>query len=62
MNKLARLVQVMYSYDDNPDDTSVKNLLRQSINLVSNSLDAAYGYNAKATILTARASISIMPP
>jgi len=49
MNKLARLVLVMYSYDDNPDDTSVKNLLRQSINLVSKfPLMAAYGYNAKA--------------
>jgi citrate synthase len=49
MNKIARLVLVMYSYDDNPDDTSVKNLLRQSLNLVSKfPLMAAYGYNAKA--------------
>ena len=35
MNKLARLVLVMYSYDKNPDDTSAKNLLRQSAELIS---------------------------
>lgn len=48
MNKLARLVLVMYSYDSNADDTSVRNLLKQSINLVSKfPLMAAYGYQAK---------------
>lgn len=34
MNKLARSVLVLYSYDDNPDDTSVENMLLQSIKLV----------------------------
>lgn len=49
MNKMARLVLVMYSYDNNPEDTSVRNLLSQSINLISKfPLMAAYGYNAKA--------------
>ena len=34
MNKLSRSVLSMYSYDDNPDDTSVENLLLQSIRLI----------------------------
>ena len=34
MNKLARSVLALYSYDDNPDDTSVENILLQSIKLV----------------------------
>ncbi|MBQ2676138.1 MAG: citrate/2-methylcitrate synthase [Clostridia bacterium] len=35
MNKLARSVLALYSYDDNPDDTSVENLLRQSLQLIA---------------------------
>jgi citrate synthase len=34
MNKLARSVLALYSYDDNPDDTSIENMLLQSIKLV----------------------------
>ena len=34
MNKLSRGVLSLYSYDDNPDDTSIENLLRQSIELI----------------------------
>lgn len=34
MNKLARSVLALYSYDDNPDDTSVENIMRQSIELI----------------------------
>lgn len=34
MNKLERSVLVLYSYDDRPDDTSVANLMRQSIELI----------------------------
>jgi citrate synthase len=34
MNKLARSVLALYSYDNNPDDTSIENLLRQSIELI----------------------------
>ena len=34
MNKLERSVLVLYSYDDNPDDTSIENLVRQSIELI----------------------------
>ena len=34
MNKLARSVLALYSYDPNPDDTSLKNVVRQSIELI----------------------------
>ncbi len=34
MNKLARSVLALYSYDDNPDDISLPNLLRQSVELI----------------------------
>ena len=49
MNKLARSVLVSYSYDSNPDDTSLKNVLRQSIELTARfPTMAAYGYQAKS--------------
>ncbi len=35
MNKLARSVLALYSYDDNPDDNSLENIMRQSIELIS---------------------------
>lgn len=35
MNKLGRAVLTLYSYDDNPDDISVPNLLRQSLDLIA---------------------------
>jgi len=55
MNKLARLVLTMYSFDDNPDSTDVKNLIRQSIDLISKfPVMAAYGYQAKAHYLDGR--------
>jgi citrate synthase len=48
MNKLARSVLALYSYDDNPDDTSVQNVLRQSIDLIAYLPSLiAYGYQAK---------------
>ena len=34
MNKLARSVLALYSYDDNPDDISMENIMRQSIELI----------------------------
>lgn len=47
MNGLARSVLAMYSFDDNPDDISVKNVLKQCIKLVASfpSL-AAYSFQA----------------
>lgn len=47
MNKLARSVLAFYSYDDNPDETSIENVLRQSIELIARfPTMAAYGYQA----------------
>ncbi|MCK4924006.1 MAG: citrate/2-methylcitrate synthase [Spirochaetes bacterium] len=49
VNKLARSVLVCYSYDPNPDDISLKNVLRQSIELIARfSTMVAYGYQAKS--------------
>lgn len=48
MNKLARSVLGLYSYDQNPEDISVKNVLRQCIELISRfPTMVAYGYQAK---------------
>lgn len=49
MNKLARSVLALYCYDDNPDDTSVENVIRQSISLIGYfPALIAYAYQAKA--------------
>lgn len=48
MNKLARSVLALYCYDENPDDTSVPNVLRQSIDLIGNfPALIAYAHQAK---------------
>jgi len=48
MNKLARAVLASYSYDENPDDTSIENTLRQCIELIARfPTMVAYGYQAK---------------
>jgi len=48
MNKLQRTVLTLYSYDENPEDTSVLNVLSQSINLIAKiPLITAYAYQAK---------------
>ncbi len=48
MNKLARSVLASYSYDHNPDDISIKNVLRQCIELIARfPTMVAYGYEAK---------------
>ncbi|NSW89239.1 MAG: citrate/2-methylcitrate synthase [Firmicutes bacterium] len=49
MNKLARSVLAAYSYDENPDDTCITNVVRQSIELIAQFPTlAAYGYQALA--------------
>ncbi len=35
MNKMAMSVLALYAYDDNPDDTSLENMLRQSIEVIA---------------------------
>ncbi len=48
MNKMARGVLASYSYDPNPEDRSVENIMRQCIDLISRfSTLAAYAYQAK---------------
>ena len=45
MNSLARSVLTMYSYDNNPNDTSIPNVLRQCLQLIATfPLLAVYGY------------------
>lgn len=49
MNVLARSVLSLYSFDENPDDTSMQNVLRQCINLIACfPTIAVYGYQAYA--------------
>ena len=50
MNKLARSVLALYSYDENPDDVSIQNVLRQSISLIGYfPALIAYAYQAKSS-------------
>ena len=50
MNKLARSVLALYCYDDNPDDISVSNVLRQSLNLIGYfPAIISYAYQAKSS-------------
>ena len=47
MNALSRSVLTLYSYDDAPDNTSIPNVLRQSLQLISVfPLLSVYGYHA----------------
>jgi len=47
MNLLARSVLALYSYDDNADDISLPNVLRQSLELIARFPSVAlYGYQA----------------
>ena len=47
MNALSRSVLTLYSYDDNPDDISVKNVFRQCLQLIAQfPLLAVYSYQA----------------
>lgn len=49
MNKLARSVLSLYSYDENPEDRNLKNVLRQCIQLIAQFPRlVAYGYQAYA--------------
>ena len=48
MNKLARSILGLYSYDENPDDLSLENVLRQSIELTARaSVIVAHAFAAK---------------
>lgn len=48
MNKTAMSVLALYSYDENPDDLSVKNIVRQSVDLIAQTPSImAYAYQVK---------------
>ena len=50
MNKLARSVLALYSFDDNPDDVSLSNVLRQSMSLMGYfPAIICYAYQAKSS-------------
>lgn len=47
MNSLSRSILTLYSYDEKADDTSIPNVLRQSLNLISQfPMLMVYGYHA----------------
>ena len=48
MNKISRAVLALYSYDDNPDDNSIKNVLNQSLRLIAQMPSIiSYAYQVK---------------
>ena len=48
MNKVASSVLGLYTFDENPDDTSLENVLRQSIQLIAQiPMLMSYAYQAK---------------
>jgi citrate synthase len=62
MNSLAKSVLTLYAYDNNPDDISVVNVIRQSINLIAQfPLLAIYGYQSYAHYHRGQ-SLVIHPP
>ena len=49
MNKIARSVLAAYSYDENPDDLSIENVMKQSLLLIAQlPVMVAYAYQAKS--------------
>lgn len=63
MNSLARSVLTLYSYDKNAEDTSIQNVLRQSIQLISMfPLLSVYGYQAYDYYLNGNKSLFIHDP
>ncbi|MCM1577442.1 MAG: citrate/2-methylcitrate synthase [Ruminococcus sp.] len=62
MNSISRGVLTLFSYDDYPNDTSVPNVLRQSLELISLiPLLAVYGYQAKNYYLDGESFIIHQP-
>ncbi len=63
MNSLARSVLTMYSYDNNPDDTSIPNVLRQCLQLIAMfPMMSVYGYLAYDYYLKGNRSFFIHEP
>lgn len=48
MNKLARCILISYSFDENPDDISIENVLRQSVQIMAQlPVMMCYAYQVK---------------
>ena len=63
MNSLARSVLALYSYDEQPDDTSIGNVLRQCVRLISLfPLLSVYGYQAYNYYIKGNPSFFIHEP
>jgi len=63
MNAITRSVLTLYSYDENPEDISVPNVLRQSLQLISMfPLLAVYGYQAHSYYTKNSGSLVINDP
>ena len=63
MNSLARSVLTMYSYDTNPNDTSVENVLRQCLQLIATFPQlAVYSYHSYNYYLKGHQSFFIHQP
>lgn len=63
MNTLSRSVLTMYSYDENPDDISVPNVLRQCLQLIAIfPLLSVYGYQACNHYLNGHSLFIHTPP
>lgn len=62
MNKLQRVILVLYGLDPNPDDISISNVLRQCINLIAKfPIIIAYSYQAMRHKLHGE-SLFVHPP
>ncbi len=63
MNSMARSVLTMYSYDRNPDDVSIPNVLRQCLQLIAMfPMMSVYGYLAYDYYLKGNSSFFIHEP
>ena len=63
MNTLSRSVLTMYAYDENPDDTSLDNVLRQCLQLIAIfPLLSVYGYQACRHYLYGKSLFIHTPP
>lgn len=63
MNSLARSVLTLYSYDKNPNDTSIPNVLRQCLQLIATfPLLSVYGYHSYNYYLKGNPSFFIHEP
>ncbi|MBE6966155.1 MAG: citrate synthase [Ruminococcaceae bacterium] len=63
MNKLARSVLALYSFDENADDTSLENMMRQSFDLVARlPIIAAQAYQVKRHYYENKSMYLHVPP